>query len=63
MSKYPAIRRCSFKRSYPVGNIASHILGYINSIITPKQYERIKAQGYTMNDIYIWTNKEQKYVF
>lgn len=50
----------SSKRSYPNGKLASHILGYINSI-REKQYEANKDKGYTMNDIYGQTGVE--YVF
>lgn len=48
------------KRSYPNGTLASHILGYINSI-GKEQYEKNKDKGYTMNDIYGQTGIE--YVF
>ena len=48
------------KRVYPNGTLASHILGYINSISQP-QYEANKDNGYTMNDIYGQTGIE--YVF
>ena len=48
------------KRNYPNGTLASHILGYINSI-GPEQYENNKEKGYTMNDIYGQTGIE--YVF
>ncbi len=48
------------KRVYPNGALASHILGYINSI-SGSQYEANKNNGYTMNDIYGQTGIE--YVF
>ena len=50
----------SSKRVYPNATLASHILGYINSISQP-QYEANKDKGYTMNDIYGQTGIE--YVF
>jgi len=50
----------SSKRGYPNGSLASHILGYINSI-SPDQYKENKDKGYTMNDIYGQTGVE--YVF
>ena len=50
----------SSKREYPNGALASHIIGYINSI-TPNQYDDNKDKGYTMNDIYGQTGVE--YVF
>ena len=39
------------KRTYPNSNVASHILGYINSI-SEDQYKEHKDEGYTMNDIF-----------
>ena len=50
----------SSKRNYPNGSLASHMLGYINSI-TSDQYKENKENGYTMNDIYGQTGVE--YVF
>lgn len=50
----------SSKRNYPNGKLASHILGYINSI-NSEQYKENKDKGYTMNDIYGQTGVE--YVF
>ena len=50
----------SSKRVYPNATLASHILGYINSI-SQSQYEANKEKGYTMNDIYGQTGIE--YVF
>ena len=47
----------SSKRSYPNGELASHILGYINSI-NSEQYKENKDKGYTMNDIYGQTGIE-----
>jgi penicillin-binding protein 2 len=37
-------------RSYPMGTLAAHILGYIG-LIQPDQYEAWKDQGYGLNDI------------
>lgn len=60
-SKYPGVTvGQSSKRNYPNGTLASHILGYINSI-TQDQYDENKKNGYTMNDIYGQTGIE--YVF
>lgn len=50
----------SSKRVYPNQSLASHILGYINSI-TSDQYKENKDKGYTMNDIYGQTGIE--YIF
>ncbi len=50
----------SSSRSYPNSNLASHILGYINSI-TSEQYQENKDKGYSMSDIYGQTGIE--YVF
>ncbi len=47
----------SSKRKYVNGNVASHILGYINSI-SSEQYEANKNLGYTMNDVYGQTGIE-----
>lgn len=58
---YPGITVVqSSKRTYPNGTLASHILGYINSI-TSSQYEENKDDGYSMSDIYGQTGIE--YVF
>lgn len=60
-SNYPGVTvGQSSKRGYPNGDLASHILGYINSI-NSKQYEENKDKGYTMNDIYGQTGVE--YIF
>lgn len=50
----------SSKRTYPNGNLATHILGYVNSI-TSEQYQENKDKGYLMSDIYGQTGVE--YVF
>ena len=50
--KYPGIDVViSSQRSYPNGNLAAHILGYVSSI-RKEQYEENKTAGYTMNDLY-----------
>lgn len=50
--KYPGIDVViRSQRSYPNGNLAAHILGYVSSI-REKQYEENKDAGYTMNDLY-----------
>ncbi len=50
--RYPGIDVVvSSKRYYPNGSVASHIIGYINSI-KEEQYNAHKDEGYTMNDIY-----------
>lgn len=48
------------QRNYPNGTLASHIIGYINSI-SSEQYKENKDKGYTMQDIYGQTGAE--YVF
>ena len=50
----------SSKRTYSNGNLATHILGYVNSI-TSEQYQENKEKGYLMSDIYGQTGVE--YVF
>lgn len=56
--KYPGVKITqNSKRNYPNGKLASHIIGYINSI-SPNQYKANKDQGYTMNDIYGQTGIE-----
>lgn len=51
-SKYPGIDVIAkSQRSYPNGNIAPHIIGYISSI-NSDQYQENKDAGYTMNDLY-----------
>ncbi|HEY2476893.1 MAG TPA: penicillin-binding protein 2 [Candidatus Cybelea sp.] len=37
-------------RNYPEGLVASHLLGYVGAI-TQDEYERLKHQGYTPNDV------------
>jgi penicillin-binding protein 2 len=37
-------------RDYPQGPVASHLLGYVGAI-TQEEYERLKYQGYTPNDV------------
>ncbi len=59
--QYPGITvGQSSKRTYPNASLASHILGYINSI-TSEQYQQNKDNGYSMSDIYGQTGIE--YVF
>ncbi len=59
--EYPGITVVqNSERSYPNGSLASHILGYVNSI-TSDQYQENKDNGYEMSDIYGQTGIE--YVF
>ncbi len=59
--KYPGVTvGQSSKRVYGNKELASHIIGYINSI-TPKQYDENKDKGYLMSDIYGQTGIE--YIF
>lgn len=59
--KYPGVTvGQSSKRLYANKELASHIIGYINSI-SQKQYEENKDKGYLMSDIYGQTGIE--YVF
>jgi penicillin-binding protein 2 len=37
-------------RDYPQGPVASHLIGYVGAI-TQDEYERLKYQGYTPNDV------------
>ncbi|MFY9632703.1 MAG: penicillin-binding protein 2 [Candidatus Cybelea sp.] len=37
-------------RDYPQGPVASHLMGYVGAI-TQEEYERLKYQGYTPNDV------------
>lgn len=37
-------------RNYPEGPVASHLIGYVGAI-TQDEYERLKHQGYTPNDV------------
>jgi penicillin-binding protein 2 len=37
-------------RDYPQGPVASHLIGYVGAI-TQEEYERLKHQGYTPNDV------------
>ena len=50
--KYPGVTvGQSSRRKYPNGALASHIIGYTNSI-TEEQYKANKDKGYQMSDIY-----------
>lgn len=37
-------------RDYPLGKVGSHLVGYVGAI-TQSEYERLKDQGYTANDV------------
>ena len=37
-------------RNYPLGERGSHLFGYVGAI-TEEEYERLKQQGYTPNDV------------
>lgn len=51
LSDYPYLDVISYpKRKYLMGNIASHIIGYVRPI-SDKEYEKLKDKGYSKNDV------------
>lgn len=51
--KFPGINIVTESiRTYPYGNLASHIIGYVNSIGTDFEQAKQENEQYTMNDIY-----------